>query len=155
MSEAAAVALSFVVQEKLHTARCRSELAQFLAVDPHEPPDAELPANPRTPERRVADGTNMVLLEEHGHPKVVVAGETMFERRAPEIDEHIRLPFRLRAAYLEPRRDVRLAFRVNGEGERVGLLLIDLLGLRNIYPELVLPGYVSQTSPYTSLTCRL
>jgi hypothetical protein len=47
VSEAAAVALSFVVQEKLHTARCRSELAQLLAVDPHEPPDAALPANLR------------------------------------------------------------------------------------------------------------
>jgi hypothetical protein len=58
----------------------------------------------------------MILLEKHGHPKVVVAQETVSERRTPEIDEHIRLPFQLLAARLEPGQLIRLAFRVDDEG---------------------------------------
>jgi hypothetical protein len=79
----------------------------------------------------------------------------MSERRAPEIDEHIRLPFRLPAACLEPRRLVGLAFRIDGEGERVDLLLVDLLGLRDIYPKLVLLVMCLRLYPYTSLSGSL
>jgi hypothetical protein len=41
--------------------------------------------------------------------------------------------------HLEPRQLVRLALRVDVEGERVYLLLVDLLGLGNIYPNPVRP----------------
>src|SRR5215207_2343955 len=97
VSKAPAVALSFVLYEKFFSARCRSEVTPTLAIDPHEPPDATLPANLRAPERRVADGTNIILLEKHGHSKVVVVRETTSKRRAPEIDVHNRWPFRLLA----------------------------------------------------------
>ena len=40
MSIASAVALSFVIQEKMHTALGRSQLAHFLAIDHHDTPDA-------------------------------------------------------------------------------------------------------------------
>jgi hypothetical protein len=137
MAIAAAVALSFVIQEKLHTTLGRSELAHSLAVDHHETPEAR-----RTPNGPgLTDSSNMVLLEKHGHSKVSVAVESMAERPAPELDEPIRPTFRLAAEFHNPSRLlIRLAlfFRVNVDGELVGLLLSDLLGLRKLYPKLVL-----------------
>src|SRR5215203_409035 len=138
MSIAAAVALCFVIQEKLHTALGRVQLAHSLAIDHHEPPDAR-----RTPnERGVTDSTNMVLLEKHGHSKVGVVGECMAERRAPEVNEPIRPTFRPAGEFHSPSRLalIRLAlifFRENVDGELASLLLIDFLGLGNLFPNLV------------------
>src|SRR5215204_2453726 len=138
MSIAAAVALSFVIQEKLHTALGRVVLAHFLAIDQHEAPDTR-----RTPSRPgETDMSNMVLLEKHGHSKVGVAGEPTAERRAPELDEPIWPTFRGGGERRSPSRLalIRLAlfFRVNVDGKLAGLLLSDLFGLRDIHPKFVL-----------------
>jgi hypothetical protein len=155
MSIAAAVALSFVIQQKLHTALGRSQLAHFLAIDHHETPEAR-----RTPNGLgETDSRNMVLLEKHGHSKVSVAGEFMAEWPAPEIDEPIRPTFRLAGEFHSPSRLlIRLAlfFRENVDGELVGLLLTDLLGLGNLFPNLLALVVLSLRqclTPPEALTC--
>jgi hypothetical protein len=155
MSIAAAVALSFVIQEKMHTALGRSQLAHFLAIDHHETPDAR-----RTPnDLGVTDSRNMVLLEKHRHSKVGVVGECTAERGAPEIDEPIRPTFRPAGERHSPSRLlIRLAlfFRENVDGEHAGLLLIDLLGLGNLFPNLVALVVLSLRqclTPPEALTC--
>jgi hypothetical protein len=136
MSIAAAVALSFVLQEKLHTELGRFPLAHFLAIDHHEPPDARRTANALG----VTDSRNMVLLEKHRHSKVGIVGECTAERGAPEIDEPIRPTFRLAGeCHSASRLLIRLALflRENVDGELAGLLLIDHLGLGNLFPNLL------------------
>jgi len=97
----------------------------------------------------------MVLLEKHGHSKVGVVGESMAKRRAPEVNEPIRPPFRPAGEFHSSSRLalirlalIRLAlffffffffFCENVDGELAGLLLSDLFGLRNLFPELVFP----------------
>jgi hypothetical protein len=90
-------------------------------------------------ERSVTDGTDIVLLEKHGHSKVVIAGVCFAERRTPAMDEPIRPPFRRGAFRLGAEYLMRLAlvFRVDVDRELVGFLPGSLRRLRNIYPKLV------------------